>query len=70
MDTVSLIAILSLITLVSVGVFALASKWRVDQRRSDDTTSKSSLAADSRGESAVEALERAKTSSQPSTTRD
>lgn len=70
MNTISLIAVLSLVTLMSFGIFALVSKWRVDQRRSDGSTSKSSLATDSRGEGAIEALERADTSGRRGTTRD
>ncbi|WP_142079423.1 hypothetical protein [Roseinatronobacter monicus] len=57
METLPLIAVLSLFTLACVIVFAWVSKRKVEQRRHDDQIPKSSLATDSRGKGAVEALD-------------
>ena len=57
MDTLPLIALLSLFTLACVFVFARVSKRKVENRRQDPLVPKSSLAKDSAGKSAVEALE-------------
>jgi len=46
MDTSSLIAVLSLATLLAVAVFALISKTATDRRRRDPSAPKSTLAKD------------------------
>ena len=47
MDPFWLIPLLSLVTLLSVAIFALVSKWRVERRRADPDAPKSRLAGDS-----------------------
>lgn len=58
METTTLLAALALFTLICVVVFAVVSKRRVEQRRHDPASPKSSLATDSPGKGAVEALDR------------
>lgn len=58
MDTLSLIAVLSLFTLACVIVFALVSKRKVEKRRHDEQIPKSSLATDSPGKGAVDAMDK------------
>lgn len=57
METLPLIALLSLFTLACVFLFARISKRKVEDRRHDPDVQKSSLATDSDGKSAVEALD-------------
>lgn len=57
METLPLIALLSLFTLGAVAVFAFVSKRKTEQRRANAEIPKSSLATDSRGKGAVEALD-------------
>lgn len=57
METLPLIAVLSLFTLACVFVFARVSKRKVEVRRHNDQIPKSSLATDSPGKGAVEALD-------------
>lgn len=57
METLPLIAVLSLFTLACVFLFARISKRKVEDRRHDPDVPKSSLATDSEGKSAVEALD-------------
>ena len=58
MNTLPLLALLSLFTLACVFVFARVSKRKVEVRRHDPDAPKSSLATDSPGKGAVEALDR------------
>ncbi|WP_209427365.1 hypothetical protein [Pararhodobacter sp. SW119] len=58
MDLVWLLPLLAMFTLLSVVVFALLSKKRVEERRHDPNSPKSSLAPDSAGAGAVEKLQR------------
>ncbi|MBR3371380.1 MAG: hypothetical protein IKG52_12205 [Rhodobacteraceae bacterium] len=58
METTTLLALLALFTLICVVVFAAISKRKVEQRRHDPNVPKSSLATDSPGKGAVEALDR------------
>lgn len=57
METLPLIALLSLFTLGAVAVFAFVSKRKTEERRENAAIPKSSLATDSRGKGAVEALD-------------
>ena len=57
METLPLIAVLSLFTLGCVIVFAVLSKRKTENRRHNPAVAKSSLATDSRGKGAVEAMD-------------
>ena len=46
MDSLWIIPILAMVTLLAVAIFALVSKWRVEQRREDPNAPKSRLAKD------------------------
>lgn len=58
MDVLNLIVLLALFTLLSVTVFALVGKKKVEQRMDDPAAPKSALAKDSPGDGAVERLDR------------
>ncbi|MGY6705401.1 hypothetical protein [Roseinatronobacter sp.] len=58
METSTLLVLLALFTLICVVIFAAISKRKTEERRHDPAIPKSSLATDSPGKSAVEALDR------------
>lgn len=58
METPTLLVGLALFTLICVVLFAVISKRKVEARRHNPARPKSSLANDSPGKSAVEALDR------------
>lgn len=58
MDLLILLPILALLTLLSVTVFALVSKKKVEARMDDPNAPKSALAKDSPGDSAVERMDK------------
>ena len=58
MNATFLIVVLSLLTMLAVLVFALRSKAKVEQMRSDPDSPDSALSTNSPGKSAVENLDR------------
>lgn len=57
MDTLPFIAILSLLTFACFFIYARISKRRTEDRRHDPAAPKSTLAKDSPGKGAVEAMD-------------